>query len=484
MWIFRQIDRRLGRPSRRSRQTREALVIATVVILGTWVLLAMMRSSASEDGEPGVAWPADRLVPLQAPDLLSADDDPWAELDELAEAAAARLNIVEGELKRNQTVLAALREAGLESSVVHPAVNAMSTVFDFRRARPGNRFYVELNSSGDVEIFRFQRSLEEVYETKREEDGSWTSGQARLDIETEVKSVSGLLDGTLGASLEALGERATLANTLAQVFQWDIDFSRDPRPGDAFRIVYESVSLDGEFLRYGRVLAASYIGQRIERDAFFFEDPVDETAGYYDSEGRPLERMFLAAPLRYRRISSRFNPNRMHPVLNRPRPHNGVDFAAPTGTPIWASAAGTVTYAGMRGSYGNVVVLRHTQGLETWHAHMHRIERGIRPGVRVRQGQVIGYVGTTGMSTGPHLHYELRRNGTPIDPLAHQDARLPQLAGRALQDFRRTRDALRATLEQEVLPVASEALLAEARAMDEAEENAEDEDLTDEDWEP
>lgn len=486
MSMLEPIEGLLGQPGRRTRRRREAFVWALFAVASVWVVVVGVRSTLAPavEEEGAFQWPTDRLLPLQAPALAAVEDDPWAEVDESAGSVRSRRSRIEGEIERNQTVLAALRAAGLDRAVIHPAVSAMGDVFDFRRSRPGDTFLVELDAEGRIRSFRYQRSPEHVYLAERQEDDTWTAGRARLDLTTEVRTLAGRLEGSLGESLIAQGERAALANTLAQVFQWDIDFSRDPRPGDAFRIAYEVVSLDGEFLRYGRVLAASYEGQRVQRSAFWFEEGDDGEGAYYDAEGRPLERMFLAAPLRYRRISSRFNPNRMHPVLNRPRPHLGVDYAAPTGTPIWASAGGTVSFAGMRGAYGNLIILRHAQGYETWYAHLHRIERGVRAGARVRQGQTIGYVGTTGLSTGPHLHYELRRNGRAIDPLAHQDARLPPLSGRALQDFRRSRDALLARLEDEVLPVPSESLLAEARAIDDAEAEEEDEDLKGEDWGP
>jgi len=237
---------------------------------------------------------------------------------------------------------------------------------------------------------------------------------------------------------------------VAGVFQWDIDFSRDTRPGDAFRVLFEKVYLDGNFLRYGRLLAAEYRGARAQAAAYYHDD--EALAGYYTADGQSLQRMFLAAPCRHRRISSRFNLNRWHPVLNRRVPHLGVDYAAETGTPVYAAAEGTVTYVGFNSRAGNLVKIRHAREYETVYAHLSRFARGLRAGQTVEQGQTIGFVGSTGMSTGPHLHYGMKHRGQYIDPLLQESARGAGLTGRALSDFRRRQSQLAAALQDVAIP--------------------------------
>lgn len=193
-----------------------------------------------------------------------------------------------------------------------------------------------------------------------------------------------------------------------------MDFSRDLRPGDGFRILYERMVRPDGTARTSKVLAVQFDIGGATHDAYLFT--VDGAEDYYDRDGESLRRAFLRAPLEFRRISSSYSTGRFHPILRRVRAHHGIDYAASSGTPIRAVGDGVVQKAGWGGGYGNVVELRHQRGYSSRYAHMHGFAAGIRPGTRVRQGQVIGYVGTTGLSTGPHLHYEFHENGRPINP--------------------------------------------------------------------
>jgi len=203
---------------------------------------------------------------------------------------------------------------------------------------------------------------------------------------------------------------------LAAIFGWDIDFALDIRKGDSFSLIYEEVQLDGERIGYGDILIARFNNQSRELTAVRFEDSEGQS-NYYTPEGTSMRKAFLRNPIDYFRISSRFNPNRKHPILNTIRAHRGTDYAAPTGTPIKAAGDGKVTFAGRNGGYGNVVMIQHGQRYKTKYAHMSKFGRGIRVGRYVKQGQIIGYVGTTGRSTGPHLHYEFLVDGVHRDSL-------------------------------------------------------------------
>jgi murein DD-endopeptidase MepM/ murein hydrolase activator NlpD len=216
---------------------------------------------------------------------------------------------------------------------------------------------------------------------------------------------------------------------MAGIFQWDIDFIQDVRLGDEFTVIYEELWRDGVKLRNGEIVAAEFINQGKSYRAARYRDG-DGRASYFTPEGRSVRRAFIRAPVDFTRISSNFNPNRRHPVLNTIRAHRGVDYAAPTGTPIRAAGDGKVIFRGVQGGYGNAVVLQHGGNITTLYGHMSRFGNA-RVGARVRQGDVIGYVGKSGLATGPHLHYEYRVNGThrnprtvplpPADPVpAHQ----------------------------------------------------------------
>ena len=231
--------------------------------------------------------------------------------------------------------------------------------------------------------------------------------------ETRVAVVAGTIESSLFAAIERSGEGDQLALDLADVFQWDVDFNTEIQRGDTFRVLVEKQYLDGRPARYGRVMAAEFVrGPRLLR-AVRHEGSAG--AGYYDPAGRPLRKAFLRSPLRFTRISSRFTGSRLHPILGVRRPHLGIDYAAPVGTPVHAAGDGVVESAGWAGGYGKTVRLRHPNGYETLYGHLSRIE--VRAGQRVVQGTRIGAVGATGLATGPHLDYRMARHGDFLDPL-------------------------------------------------------------------
>jgi murein DD-endopeptidase MepM/ murein hydrolase activator NlpD len=222
------------------------------------------------------------------------------------------------------------------------------------------------------------------------------------------------LDNQIQDSLLSPGERVKLAWDLADTYMWQVDFTRDIRPGDGYQVLLERmVSEEGE-VRFGRILAADLKISGKSLPAYRFRDSKGNES-FYDAEGNSLKRAFLRAPLQFRRISSSFSRSRFHPVLNRYRSHQGTDYSADPGTPVMAAGNGTVLRAGRAGGYGNLIEVNHANGITTRYGHLRGFARGIRSGTRVSQGQVIGYVGSTGLATGPHLHYEFRVNGVAKD---------------------------------------------------------------------
>jgi murein DD-endopeptidase MepM/ murein hydrolase activator NlpD len=211
---------------------------------------------------------------------------------------------------------------------------------------------------------------------------------------------------------------------LAGIFAWDIDFVLDIRTGDTFSIIVEELWRDGKRVAEGDILAAEFVNQGEQFRAIMYRSP-DGTVSYFSPEGKNMRKAFLRAPLSFSRISSNFNPNRRHPVLNTIRAHKGVDYAAPSGTPIKAAGDGKVIFRGVKGGYGNTIILQHGGNITTLYAHMQRFNRAARNGMRVRQGTIIGYVGQSGLATGPHLHYEYRKNGVHMNP---RTVKLPDAA--------------------------------------------------------
>ncbi len=250
----------------------------------------------------------------------------------------------------------------------------------------------------------------------------------------EVVRLEGVVESSLFGAMEAAGGGSELAVRVAQIYQWDIDFFRDLRQNDSFVVVAERQEIDGEFYDWGTIYAARFINRDRVLDAVVYPDDQGRL-GYYDLEGHPLRKQFLKSPLEFSRVTSRFSTNRFHPVLKRRMPHYGVDYGAPTGTPVHVTSDGTVTLAGRNGGGGNMVTVRHTNGYETNYLHLSRFAKGIRRGVRVSQGQVIGYVGSTGLASGPHLDYRVQLNGRWINPLSISSPPVEPLADERLQRF-------------------------------------------------
>jgi murein DD-endopeptidase MepM/ murein hydrolase activator NlpD len=249
-----------------------------------------------------------------------------------------------------------------------------------------------------------------------------------------LRVLRGRIDRSLEAAVVAAGGTPTLAANLADLFAWDIDVNVDPRRGDAFAIALTRVRLPDGSWREGAIQAAEYRGAAGRFRAYRFRDGA--RPAYFDERARPLKRRYLASPLPFVRITSKFG-RRWHPILARPSHHGGIDYAAPRGTPAWAVADGRVEFAGHNGGYGKLVILRHPDGMRSYYAHLSRIAKVMRRGARVGQKQVVGYVGTTGLSTGPHLHFAMRQGGRFVDPAKARGRRAAPLPPAKARDFRR-----------------------------------------------
>jgi len=335
-------------------------------------------------------------------------------LDTLPPAEAEPLTVFRGSFGRNDSVATAL--AGqLSPAGVHHLVETARPVYDLARVTVGRPFAVALGPDGLLRAFTYGiDELRTLRVIRRGEDLEAEVLTRTYDSRTAV--VAGEIESSLFATIAATGEHDQLAFDLSEIFAWDIDFNTEIQTGDAFRVAVEKLSLDGRFVRYGRILAATF--QRGERTLYAVRYEGSQGAGYYDRDGTPLRKAFLRSPLRFTRISSRFSHRRLHPILKTRRPHLGIDYAAPQGTPVMAASDGVVIAAGWSGGYGRTVRLRHANGYRTLYGHLSRIS--VRKGQRVSQGQTIGAVGQTGLATGPHLDYRMSLNGRYVDPLRIQ----------------------------------------------------------------
>jgi murein DD-endopeptidase MepM/ murein hydrolase activator NlpD len=268
----------------------------------------------------------------------------------------------------------------------------------------------------DGELLGLERRLSESQTLKVSRDGDGLKADVLANpVETRHRTVRGVIGSSLFEAVEAQGAGDSIAVALADLFGWDIDFVLDVRPGDSFVVTYDEVWRDGIYLHDGPIEAAEFVNQGREFRAVRYTDPEGGTH-YYTPDGRSVQKAFLRAPVEFTRISSRFNSARMHPILHRIRAHQGIDYAAPIGTPVHAAGDGRIRFAGVMGGYGNLVEIEHSRSVVTVYGHLSRFAAGTRVGAHVTQGQVIAYVGMTGLATGPHLHYEYRVNGVFKNP--------------------------------------------------------------------
>lgn len=344
-----------------------------------------------------------------------------------------------------ETLAGLLARAGATPAEAHAALSSISDVYDPRRIRPGQPVSVSLYRHGDsaqLTGVAFRSEPGASVTANRMTDGGFAAREVQMPLTFEIARIAGPVETSLYASALSKGATDREVAALADAFSYDVDFQRDVRPGDDFELVFERFYDDeGNTVRTGDLLFVSLESSRGSRAFYSFLAPGDVRPDWYDAEGKSARRFLMKTPINGARLSSGFGM-RLHPVLGYSRMHRGTDFAAPIGTPILAAGEGVVERAGPFSSFGNYVRIRHGNGYETAYAHMSRFARGLRAGSRVRQGQIIGYVGTTGRSTGPHLHYEVLRRGQQINPISLRVANGRNLAGRQLQLFEIERERI------------------------------------------
>ena len=379
-----------------------------------WLLFVclMVAGAALYAPASSIAAPPVAFSPEADEAPRSLDDD---RADRAADAfgiARTKFTVKEHRVRRNETFADLLLEEGVSYKQIVDLAREARDVFDVRDIQAGKSYRIYRNpwlERARYLVYRPDAVRYVVFDVRHPEK----SRVGKRPVSVAWKTAGGTITSSLYETLVGSGARPELALRLSEVFAWQIDFFRIQR-GDEFRVVYEERSVDGTKVGPGDVVAAYFRHKGETYYAFRFDE--GDGSEYFDENGGSLRRELLKAPLRYSRISSRYTNRRFHPVLKRYRPHHGTDYAAPTGTPVHSVGDGTVLYAAYKGYNGNYVKVRHNATYTTGYLHLSRIAKGIRPGTKVKQGETIGYVGSTGLSTGPHLDYRFWKNGAPIDP--------------------------------------------------------------------
>jgi murein DD-endopeptidase MepM/ murein hydrolase activator NlpD len=358
----------------------------------------------------------------------------------------AEIETITARVPRHATLETILKQHELAVEFVEAAVKSARTVFNPRSLRADRPYKLVRSFDGVLREFEYQIDADNflrIFNPDHRRPGELTASVVPIEKEVTVEGVRGDINQktpSLVAALDAAGEQIQLALSIADVFSGSIDFNSGLQPGDGFEVVFERATAGGEFAGYGEILGARFVADGDEHFAFRWTDPATGKAAYYDENGRSLRRFFLMSPLRFNpRITSGFSKRRLHPVLGRYRAHLGVDYGAPTGSPVVAVSSGVVVSAGWAGGGVNQVRIRHAGGYESYYLHLSRFAKGVRAGTRVSQNDVIGYVGATGTATGPHLDYRLRRNGVFVNPIT-EHRKLPPgepIAAAHLAAFRR-----------------------------------------------
>jgi murein DD-endopeptidase MepM/ murein hydrolase activator NlpD len=429
-----------------------ALAAAVAVIL--WYATAWHAAGQTE--MPVAVEAASAAAPLHAGITLQAGTPLQAAA--LANAQrAGTLATIEAVVGKHDTLDAIFRRMALSKADL-AAIRQLPGIrqsLDF--LKPGDAIKL-VHSGGEIKELTRKVSETQTLNVVRE-NASFAARMIDNPVQTRIRTAGATIDSSLFQAAGAADISDTVALKLAAIFAWDIDFVLDIREGDRFTAVYEQIYQDGRYLRDGDVLAAEFVNSgKVYRAVRF----VGETgsASYYSPDGLPMRKAFLRAPVEFTRVSSVFNPHRKHPILNLIRGHMGTDYAAPTGTPVHAAGDGRVSFAGRRGGYGNALVLAHGSSVSTLYGHMSRFAKHIRVGTAVNQGDVIGYVGMTGLATGPHLHYEYLVNGVHKNPQTVHLAGAEPLRPELLQKFRSVTAPLLAGLS----PIKSDPKSAPARA--------------------
>lgn len=383
------------------------------VCLTFWMALVLVLLLANgEFSDSAIATPISNTVEKQAAAIgpmpaipaaatLETGLDPYTELV--------------GEIRKGESFDQAMKRLALPDNVRCSIIKGFDKTLDFRTLQPGDRFAVLLGQDNDIIRATYESGLLDTHVLTPGDDGDYLSSRQEVSLEYRIERISGVIETSLYAAFSALGEEAKLINTYADIFASKIDFNTETQTGDRFELLVEKYFKGDVFVGYGKILLARYLQEDVTFEGYYFASE-NTGPGYFDTNGEALGTWFIRSPIPFGRVTSRFTMQRKHPVDGVVRPHLGVDLAAPRGTPVMATADGKVEFIGRKGGFGKTIILRHNGGYKTYYGHLNGYRKGLTKGSSVTQKEIIAYVGSTGISTGPHLDYRIQYNGVFKNP--------------------------------------------------------------------
>jgi murein DD-endopeptidase MepM/ murein hydrolase activator NlpD len=422
-----------------------------VIVVGAAVFFNFI---APDETQSSIDWSAHGIAVRHEYQMEEVDEGPSEAREEVTDEEEQELPVADAPWEPEITRMTGIVKSGdtpssllgghLNLPEIYSLVDEIKDVYPLENLKAGQPWTMIYSNNAliglEYEIDANERLVVSMtdsgYEFRRE----------TIPYDRETKTVSGVITNSLFGAMTQAGESEDLALRLANVFAYDIDFTRDLRTGDEFKAVIVKKSREGSFVGYGELMATSFTNQGQTYYAFRYTDKKGNSA-YYDQNGRPLRKAFLKSPLPFTRISSGYSTSRLHPILNYRRPHQGIDYSAPTGTPISSVADGVVTQVGSNGSQGRYVVVAHSNGYETIYNHMSKFAKVSKKGTKVKQGAIIGYVGSSGLSTGPHLDFRMKQNGKLVNPLKIKSLPADPIAAKELPTFRAAVAELKTMLE-------------------------------------
>ena len=406
------------------------------VCLSFWITIVLMLLFANGDfGDKAIATPFTADIGNQD---SAAGNIPIPDIAASLKTAASSPFHTEiaGEIRKGESFDEAMKRLNLAAAVRYAIIKGFAETLDFRVLQPGDRFTVLLDKDNAIALATYTSGLLDTHILTRDADGSYLATKQAVPLECRIERISGVIESSLSASFASLGEEAKLIYAYADIFASKIDFNTETQSGDRFELLVEKYYKDDVFAGYGRILVARYQNEDVKFEGYSFASE-NTPPGYFDENGEALGTWFIRSPIPFGRVTSRFTMRRKHPVDGVVRPHLGVDLAAPPGTPVMATAEGKVEYIGRKGGFGKTIILRHNGGYKTYYGHLQGYKKGLQKGSTVTQKDIIGYVGSTGRSTGPHLDYRIQYNGIFRNPFGIQFKAKTVLQDEELAHFRR-----------------------------------------------